>query len=408
MGAAPQSVSARPTNVGKALTLPAGLPVATLLSPKTTPTIPVRGQRVQTEAVPQESSAVDSGFTDGEDDSQSPASAPATLGLPASATPVLPVVTNVATVGVATVPDVPVAVKAAPAIVPDDMPAAVSAVTTVAGKDSSVKAASVAAGTPKSAALPIPVDVIVQQVDMRPRFDDTSEAPSPQPVESAAQPAAPAVSQPEAVVNVVIQTQGAVQATAPEIPPQQGAVPVTAPIVPAAVVTPAASAEPERKKIDVPSSNVPYSEPQQMIVTEQQAKAQPGRVEQRAEIKPEAPAHEFVTPERAQTTPVKSLSLEFTPDGARDVRVRIAERAGEVHVSLHSSDPGVARDLRSGAADLGGALTQAGYDAHAWISERQQQNPQQQPRDEQLRKQGSANTSTENFDGLMTESTENS
>ena len=36
--------------------------------------------------------------------------------------------------------------------------------------------------------------------------------------------------------------------------------------------------------------------------------------------------------------PLRSMSLEFAPEGARDIKLRLSERAGEVHISLHSND----------------------------------------------------------------------
>ncbi len=64
--------------------------------------------------------------------------------------------------------------------------------------------------------------------------------------------------------------------------------------------------------------------------------------------------------------PLRSLSLEFTPDGAQDVRVRLAERAGDVHISLHSTDPALTGRLSDGVHELVGTLASAGYDAQAW------------------------------------------
>ncbi len=85
--------------------------------------------------------------------------------------------------------------------------------------------------------------------------------------------------------------------------------------------------------------------------------------------------------------PLKSLSLEFAPDGAGDVRLRVSERAGEVHISLHSSDASLGGKLHEGVHDLVGSLSKAGYDAEAWTpgqghqggNQRQQEQRRQQP-----------------------------
>ncbi len=85
--------------------------------------------------------------------------------------------------------------------------------------------------------------------------------------------------------------------------------------------------------------------------------------------------------------PLRSVALEFSPDGSKDVRVRLAERGGEVHISLHSNDPAVSRSLRDGVIDLSTTLTNAGYDNRSWTSGRQQDNRQQQEEAQQPRSQ---------------------
>ncbi len=120
-----------------------------------------------------------------------------------------------------------------------------------------------------------------------------------------------------------------------------------------------------------------------------------GAVGQRnAATQPPASAHEPLLPDKVPTQTLRSLSLEFAPDGARDVRVRLSERAGEVHVSLHSADPSIAKNLRDGVTDHTSMLAQAGYDARSWTSRRQQQESSQEreeqktPKQEQLSGEG--------------------
>lgn len=88
-------------------------------------------------------------------------------------------------------------------------------------------------------------------------------------------------------------------------------------------------------------------------------------------------------PDVPKTTPtLRSVALEFTPDGAQDIRLRLTEHAGDVHISLHAADPSLAGKLSEGVHDLVGSLSQAGYDAQAWTPDqgrRQQQPPEQQP-----------------------------
>jgi hypothetical protein len=97
--------------------------------------------------------------------------------------------------------------------------------------------------------------------------------------------------------------------------------------------------------------------------------------------KPTAHPEEVDLPEPKQQA-VKSLAIEFAPDGSRDIRVRVAERAGDVHISLHSNDASLSGRLNDGVRDLVDSLSTAGYDAQAWTpdQQRQQQRQDEQPR----------------------------
>ena len=89
---------------------------------------------------------------------------------------------------------------------------------------------------------------------------------------------------------------------------------------------------------------------------------QPPRPEQR-----ETPVTHLEEPlaeeSKQPSQPLRSISIDFTPDGAQDVRLRLAERAGDVHISLHSTDPALADRLSGGVNDLVGTLAGAGYEA---------------------------------------------
>ena len=75
--------------------------------------------------------------------------------------------------------------------------------------------------------------------------------------------------------------------------------------------------------------------------------------------------------------PLRHVALEFAPEGAGDVRLRVSERAGEVHISVHSSDPALSDRLQDGVHELVGSLSTAGYDAEAWTRNQGRQNPRQ-------------------------------
>lgn len=181
----------------------------------------------------------------------------------------------------------------------------------------------------------------------------------------------------------------------------------------APVSTLAAESSPERRKtaiaVDaggpgadaVKSSNVP----QTAALQDLQLKAEPAKnsstgAPRDAAPGPPAAASEPTAPEKGSAQPLKAVSLEFAPDGARDVKVRLSERAGEVHVSVHSTDPSVTKNLRAGVTDLASMLASAGYDAKTWTSDRRQQdNPQQQ--DERTPQPRRAAAGAESFDGIL-------
>ena len=109
---------------------------------------------------------------------------------------------------------------------------------------------------------------------------------------------------------------------------------------------------------------------------------------------PETPAHpptqpapstarstDIEEPVAARDTqqPLKSVSLEFSPDGGGDVRLRLSEKSGEVHISLHSSDASLTSRLHEGVHDLVGSLSSAGYEAEAWTPGQGHQNNQREP-----------------------------
>jgi hypothetical protein len=88
------------------------------------------------------------------------------------------------------------------------------------------------------------------------------------------------------------------------------------------------------------------------------------------------------------------------------VRLRLSERAGEVHVSLHSSDPSLSGRLHEGVHDLVGNLAKSGYDAEAWTPGQGRQN-RNQPEPEPPRKMRPDGASgTEDFTGMLQQSSQ--
>ncbi len=162
-----------------------------------------------------------------------------------------------------------------------------------------------------------------------------------------------------------------------------------------------ANATEDKKPNPIPEPVLPHlyevtkdhpTSPVQAVTFPQAAAAIPVPQVEAASPKPPAPLPDLpakapaltepLVPEKITApAPMKSLSLEFTPDGARDVRIHISQNAGDVHVSLHSSDPNLAGKLRDGVQDLTGGLANAGYQAEEWTQHDQQR--QRQPKEEQ-------------------------
>ncbi len=112
-------------------------------------------------------------------------------------------------------------------------------------------------------------------------------------------------------------------------------------------------------------------------------------------------------PEPSRTpTPLRSVALEFTPDGTQDIRVRLSERAGEVHVSLHTSDTSLTGRLSEGVHELTSSLLNAGYEARVWTPDpnaQRQRNPQEQP---QSREERAPDEESGGFDDFLQQNPE--
>jgi hypothetical protein len=139
------------------------------------------------------------------------------------------------------------------------------------------------------------------------------------------------------------------------------------------------------------------------VPVEQKAAPEVPATTQRQQAAPTTPhtTHEptLTNSETGQT--LRLVSLEFTPDGASDVRLRLSERAGEVHISLHSSDPSLSGRLHEGIHDLVGSLSTAGYDAEAWTPSQGRQNQRQQDDSPKRRREDKSGSGGEVFNGIL-------
>jgi hypothetical protein len=198
--------------------------------------------------------------------------------------------------------------------------------------------------------------------------------PAPGPVEKKSDPLAPLVGEhasapapaPEAAVIVAVRNTEVLVVKAPDVKE---------------VV------EPERH-VEIPEASAPAETAEAVVVARPPIKVEA--------LKPVAMPDQAMPEKR----PVRALAIEFRPDGVHDIRVRLAEHGGEVHVSVHSADPVVTQDLRDGVTSLALTLTQAGYDARAWTPDQGQR--QQQPREERAAKREKRAADTK-FDGALEE-----
>ena len=103
------------------------------------------------------------------------------------------------------------------------------------------------------------------------------------------------------------------------------------------------------------------------------------------------------------TQPLRAVSLEFSPDGAGDVKLRLSERAGDVHITLHSADPSLNGRLHAGVSDLIGSLSHAGYEAEAWTAG-QGQRQHREPEERRSRRPDGDVLGGESFGGVLRQS----
>jgi hypothetical protein len=82
-------------------------------------------------------------------------------------------------------------------------------------------------------------------------------------------------------------------------------------------------------------------------------------------------------------------------NGGAGIHLRFLERGGEIHVSVRSSDAGVAQDLRAGVSDLVGRLEHAGIRAEVSTASSGGSQMQREAQDGQPDRRGSGRNSSE-------------
>jgi len=268
--------------------------------------------------------------------------------------------------------------------------------------------------------VPIPV-MLPLPVAVRP--NKFPNGPVPESPDRGARKAAPADNTPapevidldDTALEIRIRTRS--EAEAAVKPEAQGAAPrATAsapPIVAAqAMRAPTESAhtapEPARQSAPVPPTAIPVM-PSVTAATAVHAVTAPVAArtpEVQTSKAPQPPARGAYVEEPVErpstaSQPVRSLSLEFTPDGVGDVRLRLSERTGEVHISLHSSDTTLGSRLHEGVHDLIGSLSSAGYEAEAWTPGQGQQQNRREPERREHGRSASAESGDGNFADLF-------
>jgi len=246
--------------------------------------------------------------------------------------------------------------------------------------------------------LPAIAVAVPQPIEIRPvpeRMSDTAPAPATAkaitPASSGDNTPAPSERPPAVEVKVHFDD--------PAAPDER---PLPAPQIPSAAIPALAPAivEPAQPRA---AANADIANP--IAVTSAPSSVQPAAARTIPNGPAAAPAHlaEPPLPETPKPGPsLRSVALEFTPDGAQDVRLRLTEHAGDVHISLHAADPSLAGRLSAGVHDLVGALSQAGYDAQAWTPD-QERGHQRQPGEQSEPRRGPQDGATD-FSAFIDES----
>jgi hypothetical protein len=281
----------------------------------------------------------------------------------------------------------------------------------------------------KSAQPPVPVLDINLPIPVAPRLclpsiagDGSAEQSQAKPaaISNTEEPAA-AVPQPKPMLEVKIHldqpvSQQSAPATSPSAPSEQGieqSPEDTGPAPRRTLRTSNIQESPAAPSVSVgisqPASDAGQSQfPAQNSTALHASPAQvPPTPVYTGETKPQpqpasAPPPEEPVADQAKTQPpIRSLALEFTPDGAGDVKVRLSERAGDVHISLHGTDPSLAGRVREGVSDLVGSLAKAGYDAEAWTPGEGREGQRQQSDQRPSLRKPAADANAAEFNGIL-------
>jgi hypothetical protein len=162
----------------------------------------------------------------------------------------------------------------------------------------------------------------------------------------------------------------------------------------------------QAEAIPVATSPIPRSDATEQVVrvSEPSQKLPDPQFHRSHEAAPAASVpRQIPEPETQAKGALRAVSIDFTPDGSGDVRLKLAERSGEVHVSLHSNDASMTHQLREGIHDLASALASAGYDAETFSSGqgREQGRQQQREQNEQQSRHNSQRNDSPAFEGLL-------
>jgi hypothetical protein len=68
-----------------------------------------------------------------------------------------------------------------------------------------------------------------------------------------------------------------------------------------------------------------------------------------------------------QPQPARQISLKLTGEDSSSVNVELSEKAGKVQVAVRTSDPDLAKSLRTDLGDLVGRLESKGFKTEAWV-----------------------------------------
>jgi hypothetical protein len=117
------------------------------------------------------------------------------------------------------------------------------------------------------------------------------------------------------------------------------------------------------------TDNAPMTNQAMTNLESSQVTASPAETQSTTEhsASPSTNANEIEVNSGSQPQAARQISLKLTGEDATKVSVDVSERGGKVQIAVRSSDPELARSLRTDLGDLVGRLESRGFKTEAWV-----------------------------------------